>query len=328
MSGTRVLVTGGAGYIGAHACKALHAAGYLPVVFDNLCYGHREDVRWGPFVHGDITDREALARAMREHRPAAVLHFAAFAYVGESVADPGRYYRNNVCGSLALLEAMRDHGVRNLVFSSTCAVYGVPERIPIPEEHPRAPINPYGWTKLHMERMMADFADAHDLRFVALRYFNAAGADPEGALGERHDPESHLIPLVLDAALGRRPAITLFGSDYPTPDGTCVRDYIHVSDLADAHLLALARLEAGGTERAFNLGNGSGHSVREVIAAAERVSGRRIPVVYGERRAGDPPALVGDAARACAILGWRPQRAELDLIVRDAWNHRKALGGR
>jgi UDP-arabinose 4-epimerase len=328
VSSRTVLVTGGAGYIGAHACRALAAAGLLPVAYDNLCFGHREDVRWGPLVHGDLNDREALARALRAHRPDAVLHFAAYAFVGESVADPGRYYRNNVCGSLALLEAMRDHGVRDLVFSSTCAVYGVPRATPIAEDHPQDPISPYGRTKQHMERMMADFADAHGLRFVALRYFNAAGADPEGRIGERHDPETHLIPLVLDAALGRRPAITVFGADYPTPDGTCVRDYIHVDDLADAHLLALERLRAGGAERAFNLGNGSGHSVREVIAAVERVTGRKVPVAFGERRPGDPPALVGDASLAKATLGWRPRYADLDVIVRHAWEHRRrAFGG-
>jgi UDP-arabinose 4-epimerase len=318
-----VLVTGGAGYIGAHACKALKAAGFTPVVFDNLIFGHRDHVRWGPFRHGDIGDRETLSRVMREFQPVAVMHFAAYAFVGESVTDPGKYYRNNVAGSLALLEAMRDHGVKHLIFSSTCATYGIPTQVPIPETHPKAPINPYGWTKFMMETMMADFATAHGLRYVALRYFNAAGADPDGEAGEHHDPETHLIPRVLDAVLGLIPHLTVFGTDYPTPDGTCIRDYIHVADLADAHVLALQYLEQGGTESVFNLGNGNGHSVKQIITAAEAVTGKTVPVVFGERRAGDPPALVGDAAKARRLLNWNPRFGDINLILTHAWNHRR-----
>jgi len=318
-----VLVTGGAGYIGSHACKALWQAGFTPVVYDNLVYGHREDVKWGPLVEGALEDRARLDAAFREHAPRAVMHFAAYAYVGESVTDPGKYYRNNVVGSLTLLEAMRDHGVKHLVFSSTCATYGIPVTVPIPEDHPQQPINPYGSTKLMMERMMADFSAAHGLNYLALRYFNAAGADPDAEIGERHDPETHLIPLVLDAALGRRPAITVFGTDYETPDGTCIRDYIHVADLADAHILALGRLFEKGGCGAYNLGNGQGHSVKEVIAAAEQVAGRKIPVVFGARRAGDPPRLVGNAAKACAELGWKPRFPQIETIVAHAWAHRR-----
>lgn len=322
-----VLVTGGAGYIGSHACKALAAAGYLPVTFDNLVYGHRWAVRWGPFVHGDVLDRAALDAAMRAWQPVAVMHFAAFAYVGESVDNPGRYYRNNVAGSLNLLEAMRDVRVPHLVFSSTCATYGVPRAVPIAEDHPQAPINPYGASKLMVERMLQDFDAAHGLRSVSLRYFNAAGADPEGETGESHDPETHLIPLVLDAAAGSRPHITVYGDDHPTQDGTCIRDYIHVSDLAQAHVLSLQALEAGAATTAYNLGNGRGFSVREVIDAARRVTGRDIPVVIGPRRAGDPPELVGDATRARSELGWVPQHADLDEIVRTAWAwHGRAAG--
>jgi len=320
-----VLVVGGAGYIGAHTCKILAKRGMTPVVFDSLVCGHEESVKWGPFVRGDLGDRSAIDRAIREHRPSAVMHFAAFAQVGESVTDPGKYYRNNVVGSLNLLEAMRDGGVRDLVFSSTCATYGIPATIPIPETHFQQPINPYGASKLMMERMMADFSAAHGLRFVALRYFNAAGGDPEAEIGERHDPESHLIPLILDAARGTRPHITVFGDDYDTPDGTCIRDYIHVNDLADAHLRALEYMRADGTLHAFNLGNGRGYSVREVIAAAEHVTGRRIPVVVGARRAGDPPRLVGDARLAKRELGWNPEYADLDVIVAHAWAFRQRL---
>lgn len=320
-----VLVTGGAGYIGSHACKALSRAGYTPVVFDNLVFGHREDVRWGPLIIGDLEDRYALEQTMREYRPVAVLHFAGLAFVGESVTDPGKYYRNNVAGSLHLLEAMRDHGVTNLVFSSSCATYGVPQQIPISEDHPQNPINPYGFTKLVMERMMADFAVAHGLSWLALRYFNAAGADPDGELGERHDPETHLIPLLLDAVLGRRPPLTVFGTDYDTPDGTCIRDYIHVSDLADAHVLALGYLRRGGASGHLNLGNGSGFSVKEVIATAEKIVGKPIPAVFGERRAGDPARLVGDARKARGVLGWQARYPDLETILAHAWAHRRSL---
>lgn len=320
-------MTGGAGYIGAHACKALAAAGHQPVTYDNLAHGHREQVRWGPFEQGDTRDRARLDVVLAAHRPDAAMHFAAFAYVGESVSDPAKYWANNVHGSLVLLEALRDHGIEQVIFSSTCATYGEPSGVPIPDDHPQWPVNPYGWSKLAVERMLADFHRAHGLRSVALRYFNAAGADPAAETGEDHDPETHLIPLLLDVAAGRREAITLFGDDYPTPDGTCVRDYVHVSDLADAHVQALAWLQAHDTAAAFNLGNGQGFSVREVIDCARRVTGRPIAEVAGPRRAGDPPALVGDATRARAELGWTPRLADLDTIVATAWRWHQARFG-
>lgn len=315
-----ILVTGGAGYIGSHACRLLAAAGHTPVVFDNLSQGHRWAVRWGPLIVADTADRAALDAAFTQWRPDAVMHFAAFAQVGESVRDPGKYYRNNVGGTLSLLEAMRDHGVNRLVFSSTCATYGVPQQALLDEQHPQQPINPYGLSKLMVEQMLADFAAAHGLRATTLRYFNAAGAEPEAGIGEAHDPETHLIPLVLEAASGRRPQLTILGDDYPTPDGTCVRDYIHVSDLAQAHLLALAAMDAAEPGlRAYNLGNGQGFSVREVIATAERVSGLRVPVQVGARRAGDPPVLVGDAGKIRRELGWQPLHTALDAIIASAW---------
>ena len=314
-----VLVTGGAGYIGSHACKALAIAGFTPVAYDNLEHGHAEAVRWGPLELGDLADRARLDAVIAQHRPVAAMHFAAYAYVGESVTDPGKYYRNNVVGSLSLLEALRDHGIRACVFSSTCATYGVPQQLPLTEDHPQQPINPYGASKRMVERMLADFDAAHGLRSMSLRYFNAAGADPDGETGEGHDPETHLIPLVLDAAAGKRPHITVFGTDYATPDGTCVRDYIHVSDLADAHVLALRALLEGAATTAYNLGNGQGFSVREVIDCAQRVTGREVPAVLGPRRAGDPPTLVGDATRIRRELGWSPRLADLDTIIATAW---------
>jgi UDP-arabinose 4-epimerase len=322
-----VLVTGGAGYIGSHACKALAAAGYVPVTFDNLSYGHRSAVRWGPFVHGDLLDRATLDAALRAWRPVAVMHFAAFAYVGESVTNPGKYYRNNVAGSLTLLEAMRDAGVDKFIFSSTCATYGVPQAMPLREDHPQNPINPYGASKLMIERMLQDFDAAHGLRSISLRYFNAAGADPDGETGEAHDPETHLIPLVLDAAAGVRPDVTIFGDQYPTLDGTCIRDYIHVADLAQAHVLGLQALEAGATTTAYNLGNGQGFSVRQVIDVAESVTGRSVPVRIGPQRAGDPSQLVGDASRIRAELGWQPQHADLADIIATAWAWMNRVAG-
>jgi UDP-arabinose 4-epimerase len=319
-----ILVTGGAGYIGSHACKALARAGYLPVAYDNLSRGHREAVRWGPFVEGDIADHTRLRAAMTKHRVSAVMHFAAYAYVGESVGDPGLYYRNNLCGTLAMLEVLRDCGVRNIVFSSTCATYGLPETVPIRETAPQRPVNPYGETKLAIERALHWYGQAHQLRWVALRYFNAAGADRDSEIGEDHEPETHLVPLVLQAALGRREAIEIYGTDYPTPDGTAIRDYIHVDDLAEAHLRALGRLLAGGEAIALNLGSGRGHSVREVIAAAEGVCGRKIPLREAPRRPGDPPALVADPALAARTLGWHAQHSSLDTIIRTAlaWHAR------
>ena len=314
-----VLVTGGAGYIGSHTCKVLAQQGYRPIVFDNLSAGHEWAVRWGPLERGDILDRAALDRAIEKHRPSACVHFAAFAYVGESVTDPGKYYRNNVVGSLTLMEALRDHGIDQFVFSSTCATYGIPDKVPIDETIPQAPINPYGASKLMVERIMADFHAAHGVRSAALRYFNAAGADLDAEIGEDHTPETHLVPLILDAASGDRDDITVFGTDYETVDGTCVRDYIHVTDLAKAHVLALNALEQGLEHRAFNLGNGQGYSVREVIASAERVTGRRVPVKFGDRRPGDPARLISNSARATAELQWSPQISDLDGIIGSAW---------
>jgi UDP-arabinose 4-epimerase len=314
-----VLVTGGAGYVGAHGCKALAAAGYEPVVFDNLAYGHEQAVRWGPLERGDIADRARLDEVFNRYCPLAVMHFAAFAYVGESVTDPGKYYRNNVGGSLSLIEAMVAHGVNKLVFSSTCATYGEPQEVPIRESEPQQPINPYGMSKLMVEHILADFDRAYGLRSVPLRYFNAAGASPEAEIGEAHDPETHLIPLALDAVAGRGPELTVYGDDYPTPDGTCIRDYIHVGDLASAHVLALEHLIEGGASRPFNLGTGSGISNREILDAVARVTGKAVPYRFGPRRPGDPPALVSDASRARSELGWVPQLSDIDTIVATAW---------
>jgi UDP-arabinose 4-epimerase len=322
-----VLVTGGAGYIGSHACKALAAAGYEPVVYDNLVYGHREAVRWGPLEIGDTADEARLVEVIERHRPVAAMHFAAYAYVGESVADPGKYYRNNVGGTVGLLEALRRCEVPHLVFSSTCATYGVPVTEHIAEDHPQAPINPYGRSKLMVEAILRDYDAACGLRSLSLRYFNAAGADPDGEIGEHHDPETHLIPLILDAALGRRPHITVFGSDYDTPDGTCIRDYIHVTDLAAAHVQALAALQRGEPTGAINLGNGAGYSVREVVEAAGRITGRQIPCVLGERRPGDPARLVAAAGRARSALGWEPAYPDLDAIIGTAWSWHRRLHG-
>ncbi|MES2135461.1 MAG: UDP-glucose 4-epimerase GalE [Pseudomonadota bacterium] len=319
-----VLVTGGAGYIGSHACIALARAGYQPIVVDNLVYGHEWAVKWGPLERGDVADRAFLDAVIARHAPVAVMHFAAFTYVGESVSDPGKYYRNNVAGSLTLLEAMRDHGIGAIVFSSTCATYGTPECVPIPETAPQNPINSYGASKLMVERMLRDFDTAHGLRSVSLRYFNAAGADPGGETGELHEPETHLIPLALDAACGLGPGLTVFGDDYDTPDGTCIRDYIHVSDLAEAHVLALGRLLEGGGSDAFNLGTGNGASVLEILAAIDRVTGRAVPYTVGPRREGDPPALVSQGTKAMRELGWEPRLSDLDTIVGTAWKwHQK-----
>lgn len=325
-----VLVTGGAGYIGSHAVLALQAAGYDVVVLDNLVYGHRdivEDVLKVELIEGDTNDRELLDRVFASRQFAAVMHFAAYAYVGESVSQPDKYYRNNVVGTLSLLEAMVAANVKKFVFSSTCATYGVPKIVPIPEDHPQDPINPYGATKLMVERILADFDPAYDFKSVSFRYFNAAGADPAGRLGEDHQPETHLIPLVLMAALGQRDSISIFGTDYPTPDGTCIRDYIHVTDLAEAHVLGLDYLLKGGESQLFNLGNGNGFSVREVIETARKVTGRSIPAIEQDRRPGDPPALVGSADKARSMLGWNPQYADLEKILGHAWQwHQKRHG--
>jgi UDP-glucose-4-epimerase GalE len=318
-----ILVTGGAGYVGSHACKALAAAGHTPVVYDNLGRGHREFVRWGPLEVGDVGDGARLDAVFARHRIDAVMHFAALAYVGESVEQPALYYRNNVGGTLELLEAMRRAGVRQLVFSSTCATYGVPERMPITEDTPQQPINPYGMSKLVVERVLRDYDAAYGLRSVSLRYFNAAGCDPDCEVGEDHDPETHLIPRVLMAADGALPHVEIFGTDYPTPDGTCQRDYVHVSDLAAGHVQALDYLGRGGATTAVNLGTGRAFSVREVVAAAERVTGRRVPVREAARRAGDPPVLVADATRARTVLGFAPGFTEIAPIVETAWRWHK-----
>jgi UDP-arabinose 4-epimerase len=314
-----ILIVGGAGYIGSQTAKTVARAGLEPVVLDNLVYGHRWAARWGPLIEGDIGDGALLSRVFAEHRVTAVIHFAAYAYVGESVQHPRKYFHNNVTGSLALLDAMVDHGVRDVVFSSTCATYGTPVQVPMTEDHPQRPINPYGESKLAVERILHWYQGAYGLRYAALRYFNAAGADPEGEIGEDHDPETHLIPLAIGAALGSSPALQIFGTDYSTPDGTAIRDYIHVADLADAHVLAVGRLQDGEQALALNLGTGKGHSVREVVASVEKISGRNVPRVEVGRRAGDPPALVADARLAMAKLGWRPKYAELDTIVEHAF---------
>jgi UDP-arabinose 4-epimerase len=314
-----VLVTGGAGYIGSHTCKALAAAGYTPVTLDNLKYGHRSAIRWGPLEEGDVRDRSLLDRIFEAHRPIAVMHFAAYANVGESVENPGKYYRNNVEGTLTLLEAMRDHQVTDLVFSSTCATYGIPERLPISETCEQRPINPYGASKLMAETMIRDFSAAHNLSWIALRYFNAAGADPDGEIGEVHNPETHLIPLIFGAVTGQRSALTIFGNDYETKDGTCIRDYIHVTDLAEAHLRAMELLANGGSSRAYNLGTGHGHSVMEVIEAVTGVTGRQVPFTIGARRSGDPAVLVSDPSLALCELNWSAGITALEDVVGTAW---------
>lgn len=315
----KILVTGGAGYIGSHACKALAQAGYLPISYDNLVYGHRWAVKWGPHEFGDILNRRRLDEVMDQYQPEAIMHFAAFAYVGESMENPGKYYRNNVAGSLTLLEAMRDHQINKIVFSSSCATYGIPIDIPIKEDHPLNPISPYGSSKLMIERILKDFDYAHGIKSISLRYFNAAGADPDCEIGEDHDPETHLIPLVLEAATNKKTHVTIFGDDYDTPDGTCIRDYIHVTDLAQAHVLAMKALDEGSDSNIFNLGNGKGFSVKEVIDTASDITGKRIPFSIGPRRLGDPPRLIGDASKAIRELGWNPRYNELSIIIETAW---------
>jgi len=314
-----VLVTGGAGYIGAHACKALKAAGFIPVAFDNLNTGWRGAVKFGPFVQGDLLDRTSIDTALATYRPVAVMHFAALSLVGESMRDPGRYWRVNVNGALNLLEAVVAAGVRNFVFSSTCATYGDHDGVLLDEDTPQHPINAYGASKLAIEEMLRNFGAAFGLNHVIFRYFNVAGADPDGEVGEQHTPETHLIPLMLDAIEGKRPALTVFGTDYPTPDGTCIRDYVHVMDLVQAHVLGLRHLLAGNGNGVFCLGTGSGFSVHDVIEASRTVTNRAVPVVMGERRAGDAVALVSGSARARRVLGWQPQHSTLSEMIRDAW---------
>ena len=320
-----VLVTGGAGYIGSHTAKALVHAGFIPVVFDNLSRGNRWALKFGEFAEGDLSDKVRIRQVLAKHKIEAVIHFAAYINVGESVPHPELYFRNNTANALTLLEAMHEENVRRIVFSSTAAVYGDPQTPILPETHPKNPVNPYGESKLAVENMLKWFSPAFPLGYVALRYFNASGADPDGEVGEAHDPETHLIPRIIFAAQGKLDAIDVFGTDYETADGTAIRDYVHVLDLADAHIRALGYLEQGGASTAFNLGSGRGFSVKEVIDMVEKVSGRKVPVRYGPRRAGDPPMLIADSTRANEILGWKAQYS-LEEIVRTAWNWHSKQG--
>ncbi|RKE86107.1 UDP-glucose 4-epimerase GalE [Rhizobium sp. AG855] len=326
MTETKILVTGGAGYIGSHTCLALSAKGYVPVVYDNFSSGHREFVKWGPAEDGDIRDRARLREVLALHKPAAVLHFAGLIEVGQSFKEPEAFYDINVGGSLALLQAMMEADIRAFVFSSTCATYGRPEYMPLDEAHPQAPINPYGRTKYIVEQALRDFDLCDRMRSVMLRYFNAAGADAEGRIGEWHTPETHAVPLLIEAALGRRAGFSIFGDDYETRDGTCIRDYVHVTDLADAHVRAVEYLLNGGETVAINLGTGTGTSVKELVSAVEAVSGRPLPVTQAERRAGDPPLLVASNETARTILGWEPEH-EIDDIIRSAWTWHSRFNG-
>lgn len=314
-----VLVTGGAGYIGSHTCKALALSGYVPVTLDNLVYGHRSAVKWGPFEEGCIGDQKKVGEILRRYQPLAAIHFAAYTYVGESVLDPVKYYRNNTASSLSFLESILRHAPIPVIFSSTCAVYGMPQYIPIKESHPQHPINPYGFSKHTVERLLTDFEAAYQMPYVALRYFNACGADIDGEIGEAHDPETHLIPLVIETALGKRPPLEIYGTDYPTPDGTAIRDYIHVADLADAHVKALDYALEGNKSTSFNIGTGKGYSVREIIQAVEKVSGIQIAVQEAPRRIGDPPILLADTALSRGSLNWKPKFSELDFMIKTAW---------
>lgn len=317
---TRILVTGGAGYVGSHACKALSAAGFEPVVFDNLCAGHDRAVKWGPLEVGDLLDRDRIAEVAAKYRPAGVIHFASFAYVGESVTDPAKYWRNNVSGAVNLLDALPAAGAPPIVFSSSCTVYGMTDAEFISEDQPVGPINPYGNTKRAIEIMLSDYETALGMPQTVLRYFNAAGCDADGEIGEDHDPETHLIPLALAAAAGDRADLKIFGNDYPTPDGTCIRDYIHVTDLADAHVRAVRRMLDGAGSDLFNLGAGDGYSVREVVDAVGNIVGTPVPAIDDARRPGDPARLVADISHARDGLGWRPEHSSLDNIVSTAWN--------
>lgn len=318
-----VLVIGGAGYIGSHAVRHLTCGGHEAWVYDNLEQGHAQACPSGKLVQGDLLDRSKLEQTLRDKKIEAVMHFAAHALVGESVTEPAKYYKNNVVGTLSLLDAMRATGVKKIVFSSTCAIYGEPEKVPMTEDLPKRPVSPYGTTKLIIEHALADYSAAYGIGYAALRYFNAAGASGDGDLGEDHSPESHLIPLVLQVALGQRDKITIFGEDYPTPDGSCVRDYIHVDDLADAHVKALDKL-AEGVRLQLNLGTGQGYSVKEVIETCRKVTGHAIPYAVGPRRAGDPPELVADPSKAWQVLGWKATRSNLESLVSDAWKWHSA----
>lgn len=321
------MVVGGAGYIGSHVNMLLNQRDYQTIIFDNLIYGHREFVKWGEFFLGDLGNKEQIRSCFAKYPIDAVMHFSAFAYVGESVADPAKYYFNNVANTLNLLDVMREFGVPYFIFSSTCATYGIPSEIPITEEHPQNPVNPYGRSKHMIENILKDYERAYGINHINLRYFNAAGCDPDGKIGEWHDPETHLIPLVLDAASGKIPFITVFGTDYDTPDGTCIRDYIHTADLAEAHLLSFEYLQKTKRSDSFNLGNGSGFSVNEVIEAAKEITGRDIKVKVGVRREGDPPVLIGSAGKAKKILKWQPRYGNLHMIIETAWKWHQKLNG-
>ena len=320
---SHILVTGGAGYIGSHTCKALASAGMTPITFDNLSRGHADLVRWGPLVEGDILDTAALDKTLKQYRPSAVIHFAALAYVGESAADPISYYRNNSCGMISVLDCMIKNGVEQIVFSSSCTTYGLPDTLPISETAPQRPISPYGRSKYFCEQIIKDVAAAHKIRFGIFRYFNAAGADSSGDLRERHDPETHLIPLAVDAALGNGPPLQILGSDYPTADGTCERDYIHVSDLATAHVMAVKHLGRSTNSFEMNLGTGQAYSVLQVLSAIERVVGKAVPAEWAARRPGDPPALLSDPTLARRQLGFSAQSSDLDTIIETTWRSRR-----
>ena len=321
-----ILIVGGAGYIGSHVNKLLSNKGYQTVVFDNLIYGHREFVKWGEFIQGDLSEKEQIALCLQKYPVEAVMHFSAFAYVGESVTDPLKYYRNNVANTLNLLDVMREFGIKYFIFSSTCSTYGIPLEIPITEKHPQTPVSPYGKSKLMVEDILKDFDSAYGIKHVNLRYFNAAGADPDTEIGERHDPETHMIPLTIYAALGVQDSIKIFGTDYPTKDGTCVRDYIHVTDLADAHLKAFEHIKTTNKSDSFNLGNDIGYSVRDIINTVKKVSKKDFRVIETERRAGDPAVLISSSRKASDMLGWKPRYADIETIIETAWKwHRKDI---
>lgn len=320
-----ILVVGGAGYIGSHTCKELLKRGYNPIVFDNLIYGHREFAKWGEFILGDLNDIEQIRLTFEKYRINSVMHFAAYAYVGESVEEPKKYYDNNVVATINLLNVMLEFNVKYFIFSSSCATYGNPEYLPIDEKHPQNPINPYGMSKLMVEAILKDYTNAYDFKFVSLRYFNASGCDPECEIGENHNPETHLIPLILDAAIGKRENIKVFGTDYDTRDGSAIRDYIHVIDLAQAHILALEYLFDKSDSEIFNLGNGQGFSVKEVIECAKKVTNKEIKVVYTDRRAGDPAILVGSSEKIINKLNWKPQYSKLEDIIKTAWDWHKKM---
>jgi UDP-glucose 4-epimerase len=315
-----ILITGGAGYIGSHTNKVLNKRGYRTLVFDNLVSGHQSSVRWGDFILGDLANIDQLRLCFQKNTIEAVIHFAGFAYVGESVINPAIYYRNNVSNTINLLDIMVEFGVKNIIFSSTCATYGIPHELPITEEHPQNPINPYGSSKLVIEKILDDYDMAYGVKHVNLRYFNAAGADPEGEIGEQHDPETHLIPLILNTAAGNSPYITIYGTNYDTSDGTCIRDYIHVTDLSDAHVLALEYIQETKTSISLNLGNEQGTSVREIVEIAESVSKNNIRIIEGERRIGDPPVLIGSSQKAKTLLNWCPKLTNIETIIESAWS--------